>query len=205
MRSKCKLFLDSDDDDNVGSGSFLSPIITSEKVPTSLSTSKRKRKLRELSEYSSDEEEQISPLQQQDRLIFDNVGFESIPAVSQEISKAQTDIAKPVLPEKIVENNFHPQCLIKPMTTVQGRVCRSHTINQCSNEDDSYLPRFAADFNQPDCPLTLQAVRNINKSQGLSMQAEVNHFAARCLFDHQVTGVKWLWEKYAQRKGAILG
>jgi SNF2 family DNA or RNA helicase len=33
----------------------------------------------------------------------------------------------------------------------------------------------------------------------------INRYIARNLISHQVEGVKWLWEKYALREGAILG
>lgn len=210
MRSKCKLFLDSDDDENIGSGSMMSPIITSETHLLPLSA-KRKRKLRELSEYSSDEDEPISLLLERDSKIIENADSKSIHDLPQEISNMQyqqhiePDIDNHVLAEKYAVDGLRPLRHSKPTYTAKGSTFQSTTTTLCSNGDDSYLPNFSLDFTQPDYSLALHAIWSINKSQGLSMRAEVNRYAARYLFDHQVEGVKWLWEKYCQQKGAILG
>jgi hypothetical protein len=67
------------------------------------------------------------------------------------------------------------------------------------DEEGDFKPHFTRPFNRPDEPLPLQLDGN-----GTSGRF-INRYIARYLLPHQVEGVKWLWCKYALKRGAILG
>lgn len=59
-------------------------------------------------------------------------------------------------------------------------------------------PNFTSVATQPERPMLLSSLNGYPAS-------EVNTFAARLLLHHQVSGVKWMWSKYCEMEGAVLG
>jgi SNF2 family DNA or RNA helicase len=95
-----------------------------------------------------------------------------------------------------------------------------HTGNK-HFEDNNIRPHFEnKSSRQPFEPLKLRAIRYTTRKQPLShgqqqlqttqtdekvISGQVHKYARQYLFDHQVEGVRWLWEHYANRVGCILG
>lgn len=74
-------------------------------------------------------------------------------------------------------------------------------FSQLSSSDSSianFLPNFTGPHKQPDEPIVLSGKNGIQ-------DAVIHRWAARSLMDHQVVGVRWLWDNYCEKKGCILG
>jgi hypothetical protein len=70
-------------------------------------------------------------------------------------------------------------------------------------QDDSYdvKPSFTIDFRQNDSNIALPSLA----TDPHDCPRIVNRYIARYLLNHQVDGVKWMWNRYLTGNGAILG
>lgn len=74
-------------------------------------------------------------------------------------------------------------------------------------DEDEYIPCLNIPYNQNDSPLILHEITSSSVASNLpcDKDKQVNRYIARYLMNHQVDGIKWLWDKYALKQGGILG
>lgn len=109
----------------------------------------------------------------------------------------EEDFQEDIATEKIIIEPTKLELNVKDDNKYTPRVKPDvRSIYSCSPSDNfiPYLPDIP--FNQPQEPMMLNTDEH---------SCYVNKYAARYLMNHQIEGIRWLWDKYQKQQGAILG
>jgi hypothetical protein len=158
---------------------------------------KPKPKKKQWEDSSDSEQEEVLPVIQAQQTEISSSGTSIVPETLSSDDKVHDDNH----PSKHAEESKRKSNASSSKTNQQQQKTEnSDTEYSLEDIGVEVKPLFDDEFNQEDSPLCMPAHGDPSQ-QSICL----NRYSARCLIDHQVIGVKWLYERYCRKEGAILG
>jgi hypothetical protein len=166
------------------------------------SAGKTKKRIRDIIDNAcGDSDEEVTYKDSLQETVLE-LPVDALKATSSSLDKRSPQLSPVLLLAQSSSSSQWP----RTPNNVADRGPPASTTDAVKDDESRVLPTFAKDYRQRYVPLKLRSVRHYKDDRDEKVfVSQVHKYAARYLFDHQVEGVQWLWGKYVDRLGAILG